>query len=137
MATILLNESNPRRRAVLRTRLQRLGHMVWSANHLHDVVATLHDVAVDLMILDLDDQDLEALTAFAGRWQGIKIVFQASSMQLTQDFRSWMADQFVFKLQDPANLTQAVAQLLPQQSHAAHPAASARSSYAPAQLALG
>jgi hypothetical protein len=51
MAAILLNESDPIRHAFLRSRLQRHGHSVWSAHHLNDIIATLHDVAIDLMIL--------------------------------------------------------------------------------------
>jgi len=112
MATIILNESDPMRHELLRTRLQRQGHNVWSAQHLNDIIATLHDVAVDLMILDLDYQNLDELSAFASRWKGIKILFQASSTELLQDFRCWMADQFVFKFQDGENVSRAVAQLL-------------------------
>jgi len=69
MATILLNESDPVRRELLRLRLQRQGHNVWSAQHRNDIIATLHDVAVDLMILDLDHQNLDELSAFANRWK--------------------------------------------------------------------
>lgn len=112
MATILLNESDPVRHNLLRLRLQRQGHKVWSAQHLNDIIATLHDVAVDLMILDLDHQRLDELSAFASRWKGIKIVFQASSTELLQDFRCWMADQFVFKFQNGENISRAVTQLL-------------------------
>lgn len=112
MATILLNESDPLRHELLRMRLQRQGHKVWSASHLNDIIATLHDVAVDLMILDLDHQRLDDLAAFADRWKGIKILFQASSPALLQDFRCWMADQFVVKFHNGENISRAVAQLL-------------------------
>jgi two-component SAPR family response regulator len=112
MAIILLNESDPLRHELLRMRLQRQGHKVWSAHHLNDIIATLHDVAVDLMILDLDHQRLDDLAAFADRWKGIKILFQTSSPALLQDFRCWMADQFVVKFHNSENLARAVAQLL-------------------------
>lgn len=112
MATILLNESDPPRHELLRLRLQRQGHKVWSAPHLNDIVATLHDVAVEVMILDLDYQNLDELSAFANRWKGVRILFQASSTALLQDFRCWMADQFVFKFPDGENVSRAVAQLL-------------------------
>lgn len=116
MATILLNESDPSRRHLLRARLQRQGHKVWSASHLNDIVALLHDVAVDLMIIDLDHQNLNELVAFADHWKGIKILFQTSTAAPLQDFRSWMADQFVYKFHDSENLTLAVAQLLQKKS---------------------
>lgn len=112
MATILLNESDPLRHELLRLRLQRQGHKVWSAHHLNDIIATLHDVAIDLMILDLDHQRLDDLAAFADRWKGIKILFQANSLALLQDFRCWMADQFVVKFHNDENISRAVAQLL-------------------------
>lgn len=112
MASILLNESDPVRREFLRARLQRHGHRVWLAHHLNDIIATLHDVAIDLMILDLDHHRLDELAAFAARWKGIKILFQASSLAPMQDFRSWMADQFVYKMANGENLSRAVAQLL-------------------------
>jgi DNA-binding response OmpR family regulator len=112
MATILLNESDPLRHELLRMRLQRQGHKVWSASHLNDIIVTLHDVAVDLMILDLDHQRLDDLAAFADRWKGIKILFQASSPALLRDFRCWMADQFVVKLYNGENILRVVTQLL-------------------------
>lgn len=112
MATILLNESDPQRHKQLRSELQSQGHRVWSAQHLTEIIATLHDVAIDLMILDLDHQRLEELAAFAERWRGIKILFQSSSPGLMQDFRSWMADQFVYKDERGERLAHAVGQLL-------------------------
>lgn len=112
MATILLNESDPQRHEQLRSELQNQGHRVWSAQHLNDIIATLHDVAVDLMILDLDYQRLDELLAFAERWRGIKILFQASSPAAMQDFRTWMADQFVCKEDQAERLTEAIGQLL-------------------------
>jgi CheY-like chemotaxis protein len=104
MATILLNESDPLRHELLRSRLQRQGHKVWSANHLNEIIATIHDVAVDVMILDLDQHRLDDLVAFAERWKGIKIVFQSSSFGLLNDFRSWMAEQIVYKFKNAENL---------------------------------
>ncbi len=112
MATILLNESDPQRHEQLRSSLQQSGHRVWSAQHLNDIVATLHDVAVDLMILDLDHQRLDELAAFADRWRGIKILFQASSPAPMQDFRAWMADRFVCKEEHGEPVAHAVGQLL-------------------------
>lgn len=112
MATILLNESDSRRRQWLRARLQRQGHVVWPAHHLNDIIATLHDVAIDLMILDLDLQNLDELIAFAGRWRGVKILFQSSAPAPAHDFRSWMADQFVHKSYNSEDVVRAVAQLL-------------------------
>ena len=112
MATILLNEIDPLRHEELRATLQQQGHRVWSAQHLNDIIATLHDVAVDLMILDLDQQRVEELAAFAERWRGVKILFQSSSPAVMQDFRTWMADQFVCKEARTEQLTDAVAQLL-------------------------
>ncbi len=112
MATILLNESDPQRHEQLRSELQSQGHRVWSAQHLNEIIATLHDVAIDLMILDLDHQRLEELAAFAERWRGIKILFQSSSPVLMQDFRTWMADQFVCKDERGERLARAIGQLL-------------------------
>jgi len=135
MATILLNESDPARHQLLRLHLQRQGHKVWSAHHLNDIIATLHDVAIDLMILDLDHHNLDELAAFADRWKGIKILFQASSPAPTQDFRSWMADQFVHKFQNDEALSRAVVQLLPRKSRKRQSPTHLNKSYAPAQLA--
>ena len=112
MATILLNEADPMRHKQLRTQLQRQGHNVWSASHLNDIVSTLHDVAVDLMILDLDNHRLDDLAAFADRWRGVKILFQASYFDPRQDFRSWMADHFVSKSNHDETVVQTVDELL-------------------------
>lgn len=136
MAAILLNESDPTRLQLLRARLQRQGHDVWSASHLNDIIATLHDVAIDLMILDLDNHKLDELAAFAGRWKGIKILFQASTAALLQDFRSWMADEFVHKTHDSENVANAVAQLLHKNFPQAKAPKRARKSSAHARLAM-
>jgi len=136
MATILLNESDPVRHELLRLRLQRQGHKVWSANHLNDIIATLHDVGIDLMILDLDQHNLDDLVAFADRWKGIKILFQASSLHAMRDFRSWMAEQFVEKFKNAENFSRVVANLLQRKSWRLQRSNELRKSYAAMQMAV-
>jgi two-component SAPR family response regulator len=109
---------------------------VWSASHLNDIIATLHDVAVDLMILDLDHQRLDDLAAFADRWKGIKILFQASSPALLRDFRCWMADQFVVKFHNGENISRVVMQLLQNKPRKQQKSTEAKKRYTYAQAAM-
>ena len=112
MASILLNETDGFRRARLRANLEQQGHKVWYAMHLNDIVATLLEVPVDLVIFDVDQQRMDDLAAFANRWRGVKVLFQLSTGEPLYDFRSWMADNFVFKHRAIDNVASAVNQLL-------------------------
>ena len=77
-----------------------------------DIVATLSDVVVDLVIFDVDQQRMDDLAAFANRWRGVKVLFQLSTGEPLYDFRSWMADNFVFKHRAIDNVASTVNQLL-------------------------
>ncbi len=116
MAVILLNEFDPDHHRLLRTKLEGRGYQVLSVNHINDIIATLKEVAIDLMILDLDNQNIDELIEFANRWRGILILFQASYTEHMQDFRCWMADGFVCKCNNGENVMQAVVQLLQSES---------------------
>ena len=116
MANILLNEFDQSRHKLLRSQLEHRGHQVLSVDDVNDIIATLKEVTIDLMILDLDNQSLDELIEFANRWKGIMIVFQTSCPVLKQDFRSWVADEVIRKCHNGENLLQAVVQLLQSES---------------------
>ena len=97
MATIVLNETDPGRQKYLKKSLQRQGHQVWLADRLDQINAILSDVSAQMLSIDLDRQNLDAVTQFGERWKGVKILFQTSDSDLRYDFRTWMADQFVLK----------------------------------------
>ena len=112
MAAILLYDSDPQHQQQVKNRLQKQGHQVWLADRLDQINTILRDVAINLMILDVDQHDLDLLTEFADRWRGIKIVFQASDYYIKQDFRTWMADDRISKNGDSEQVTKAVSRLL-------------------------
>lgn len=112
MAAILLTEMDPKLQAQIKTKLQKKGHKVWLAHQLSEIDTILKAAAIQLMIVDLDEKDLDLLTQVAGRWKGIKILFQASDSNLKQDFRTWIADEFICKSEDGENINRAVTQLL-------------------------
>ncbi len=110
MASILLNEFNLANQSLLRSQLQRQGHNVWVAENIGETVTILHDVGIDLMILDLDRQNLDELLMFADRWKGILILFQIECVDSWEDFCCWMADEVVCKNDD--KIPRLVSQLL-------------------------
>jgi DNA-binding NtrC family response regulator len=112
MASILLNDVDPASQHLLRSKLERLGHDVWVAGDLNDIVAILHDVVIDLMILDLDRQNPDELLMFADRWKGILILFQATCADFWEDFRCKVADEVICKNHNGENITRLVSQLL-------------------------
>lgn len=110
MANILLNEFNLANQRLLRSQLARKGHIVWVAENIGEIVTILHDVAIDLMILDLNRQNLDELFMFADRWKGVLILFQIECVGSWEDFCCWMADEVVCKNED--NIPWVVSQLL-------------------------
>ena len=112
MAAILVCDGDPQRQLQLKSRLQRQGHEVWLAERLERINAILHDVVINVMILDLDRLNLDTLIDFAGRWPGIKIVGETSDPDISQDFRTWMADALINKGGDGEQIGAAVGRLL-------------------------
>lgn len=112
VANILLNEFDSIRHELLKSKLERHGYKVWSVKHLSDTISTLHDVTIDLMILDLDNQSIDEIIEFADYWKGIFILFQSSRPEIKYDFRCWMADEFIYKCKSCENILQAVEKLL-------------------------
>lgn len=82
------------------------------ADYLSEVNSILNAVPIQLLVLDLDKENLDTLFEFADRWKGVKILFQASRPDLQQDFRSWMADEFICKQPDMQNIMDAAKKLL-------------------------
>lgn len=97
MAQILLNESNPTRRRMLQTRLERSGHIVCLLSGLEEVTNILGQVAIDIVIVDMDEQSLDDLQEQFCDLKGVKLVLQANNCDLTFDFRSWIADDIFCK----------------------------------------
>lgn len=112
MASIILNDVDPASQRLLRSQLERHGHNVWVAGDLNEIIAILHDVVIDLMILDLDRQNSDELLMFADRWKGILILFQATCADFWEDFRCWVADEVICKNHNGENVTRVVSQLL-------------------------
>ncbi|MEE9169590.1 MAG: hypothetical protein V3U73_07470 [bacterium] len=109
---ILLNEFDPNRRNLLRSKLERQGYRVWSTSHLGEVIPILHDVAIDLMILDGDKYKIVELVEFASRWRGVLTLFQKRCSELSQDLRKWTAKKLICKCENGDNILRAVSALL-------------------------
>lgn len=113
MINILLNEIDPERQKSLLSSLELRGYQVWPAQNLNEIVSTLEDVSIDLIILDLDSLNLDQVVVFADRLSGIVIVFNASSNAPTEDFRCWIADEFIVKGEKGENISTTVAKYFP------------------------
>lgn len=111
MANILLNEMDPVRHKLLKTRLENMGFTVWSVNHFHFKNSAYFNTEFDVMIFDLDTQRIDEIIQFARHWQGISILFQSSRLNFQLDFRNWFADKLIEKSRDGHNVVDAVQRL--------------------------
>ena len=112
MATILVYDVDQQHQKQLAVKLEQQGHKVWLANQLSDVNALLNNVDIHLMILDLDQENLDEVVQFGDRWRGVKIVFQSSKVNLKQDFRTWLADDFICKGENGGSIFHTLNRLL-------------------------
>jgi len=112
MPNILLNESDASRQKLLRKRLREQGSHVWSLNRLHDAESRLGKRKFDLMILDLDAQRIDDITVLLEHCQKLPVLLQASGLDASLDFRCWIADELVEKIETGDNVVAAVKKLL-------------------------
>ncbi len=108
MASILLNDNNPARLNLVKEHFSKAGHEVWTADHLNEIIAILHDVSVDVMVLDLDQHDLDELVQFGERWKGVAKLIHANCTELFHDARCSLADQCLCKEPGGRNLIAAI-----------------------------
>lgn len=111
MAEILVS-SGERKQSALGERLRQAGHVVTHVRNLDEVSDLLQTTDVSLMIVDLDQHKLKRVAEYADNWQGVPIVFQSSDPELRNDFRSWIADEFLLKSEKHEKVTEAVNRLL-------------------------
>lgn len=112
MAQILLNESDPIRRRMLQTRLERSGHIVCLLSGPEEITNILGQAAIDIMIVDMDEQSLDDLQKQFCDLKGVKLVLQASHCDLQFDFRSWIADDIFCKGEHGENMMLAIKKVL-------------------------
>ncbi len=112
MAQILLNESDPSRHRLLQIRLERSGHTVWALSGLQAISEALGQAAIDIVVLDMDEQSLDDLQQRFRDFWGVKLVLQTSSRDLRSDFRSWIADEIFCKGKHGENMMLAVKKVL-------------------------
>ncbi len=112
MAQILLNESDPIRHRLLQLRLEGSGHIVWSLGGVEEISDALGQAAIDIVILDMDEQSLGDLPQRFRDLGRAKLVLQTSNCDLRFDFRSWIADEVFCKGKDGANMMFAVKKVL-------------------------
>ena len=112
MANILLNELDRNRHRKLRAALENHGYRVWSVVDLTEIAPTLAKVAIDVLVLDLDGQDLDRIGELAGGWRGKPLLLQTSHPEQALDFRSWIADEFIYEGDNGHKMVKAVSMLL-------------------------
>ncbi len=108
MARILLNESDPVRRRMLKTRIERNGHIVRSLKRPQEIGKISGETGIDIMIVDMDEQSLDDLSEEVSNLNGIKLLLQASRNDLRFDFRSWIADDVFCKSDRGENMMVAI-----------------------------
>jgi DNA-binding response OmpR family regulator len=112
MAFIVLQDTEQNKSQKLTQQLEQAGHKVWSVAELSDVNALINNLDIELMVLDLDSENLDEILQFGDDWKGVKIVFQSSAAMLKQDFRTWLADDFISKDDADGNIVHKVNHLL-------------------------
>jgi len=112
MAKIVLNESNPARRNVLKKRLEGLGHTVWSTTEWDDITRISRSQPMDVIVVDMDNHSIDYLLQHATDFKGCKVLLQTTDDELRSDFRSWIADDIICKRPDNEGIITAVERAL-------------------------
>ncbi|MBM4293947.1 MAG: response regulator [Deltaproteobacteria bacterium] len=115
MVRILLAESEPHLRRLLREELEDEGYEVLVTGRGADVAGLLDSYQPDVVVLEIllsDMSGLETGRIVKGTHRGIRVVYH-SNCRPPRDLSSWGGDDYVFKSADLDRLKKVVHRLAP------------------------
>lgn len=116
MYKILIVEEELQRRHLYADTLKREGHRVIAVHRGEQALEVLGYMTIDLVVVNLllsDGKGLHYVQEMVSRHHDLKVIACMANEKIKKEFRSWAVDYF---LNDPADLTElseAVAEILP------------------------
>jgi len=117
MARILVVEDEPNLRDLYRLELEESGHHVATCEDGESAIKAAREEVFDLVILDIKipkREGTEVLHEIKKRNREIPVILNSAYSTYKSDFSTWMADAYVVKSADLAELKDKVQELLKQ-----------------------
>ena len=115
MATILVIDDEMSIRLLYDDVLTEEGHTVLTAESGSEGLQMLHEEPVDLVVLDIklkSESGLDVLQRIVRQYPGLPVVLCSAYISFQDDYTSWLAERYVVKSSDPAELLQEVNKVL-------------------------
>jgi len=115
MATILVIDDEVSIRLLYDDVLTEEGHTVLTAESGSEGFQRLQEQPVDLVVLDIklkSESGLDVLQRIVRQYPGLPVVLCSAYISFQDDYTSWLAERYVVKSSDPAELLQEVNKVL-------------------------
>lgn len=119
MATILIIDDEASIRLLYEDVLTDVGHSVLTAESGADGLQHLGEQPIDLVVLDIklkSESGLDVLQRIVSQYPGVPVILCSAYISFQDDYTSWLAERYVVKSGDPAELLQEVNKVLKQKS---------------------
>lgn len=117
MATILIIDDEASIRLLYEDVLTEQGHHVLTAESGSEGLQKLQEQPADLVILDIklkSESGLDVLQRIVRQHPGLPVILCSAYISFQDDYTSWLAERYVVKSSDPAELLQEVNKVLAQ-----------------------
>jgi DNA-binding NtrC family response regulator len=122
MATILVIDDEASIRLLYEDVLTEEGHTVLTAESGSEGLRQLGEQPLDLVVLDIklkSESGLDVLQRIVSQYPGVPVILCSAYISFQDDYTSWLAERYVVKSSDPAELLQEVNKVLKQKSEKA------------------
>ena len=122
MATILIIDDEASIRLLYEDVLTEEGYTVLTAGSGADGLQRLGEQSIDLVVLDIklkSESGLDVLQRIVSQYPGLPVILCSAYISFQDDYTSWLAERYVVKSSDPAELLQEVNKVLKQKSEKA------------------
>jgi len=122
VATILIIDDEASIRLLYEDVLTEEGYTVLTAGSGADGLQRLGEQSIDLVVLDIklkSESGLDVLQRIVSQYPGLPVILCSAYISFQDDYTSWLAERYVVKSSDPAELLQEVNKVLKQKSEKA------------------
>jgi DNA-binding NtrC family response regulator len=119
MARILVIDDEASIRLLYEDVLAEEGYEVLTAESGAEGLQTLQEQSVDLIVLDIKlkaESGLDVLQRIVSQYPGLPVVLCSAYISFQDDYTSWLAERYVVKSSDPAELLHEVKKVLAEKS---------------------
>jgi DNA-binding NtrC family response regulator len=115
MATVLVIDDEASIRLLYDDVLVEEGYEVITAESGAEGLQTLAEYPVDLVVLDIklrSESGLDVLQRMVSQYPGLPVILCSAYISFQDDYTSWLAERYVVKSSDPAELLHEVKRVL-------------------------